>query len=107
MSRVGEIEARLAAATDAPWFVERELIMDATRERTIVIVGCGDDDPQVERDAELIRSAPEDLRWCLDRITEAELFARYVLRSWPSSPTAKTTAAAWLESVSTETPGGV
>lgn len=74
--RRAQIEARLSAATPGPWRVgywspdEPEVNAILAEEQTFVV--CADEDPIKPADANLIAHAPDDLRWLLDALAEAE-----------------------------------
>jgi hypothetical protein len=59
-----------------------------------------------ESNAEFGAPAIEDLRWCLDRIAEARDLAWAAHDELQHFPAVRARAAAWLESVSTETERG-
>lgn len=74
MSRLADIKARLDAATPGPWLADTEqhtIIVEDTA-ATVVCAESGTPYGVVGADADLIAHAPDDLRYLLDRVREAE-----------------------------------
>jgi len=77
--RLNEIRARLDAATPGPWFIG----WDGTRRFYFITANENTSGPRPwvtnldglvrsDRDADLIRHAPDDLAWLLDRVDALE-----------------------------------